>query len=158
MWVFGCAKVLNCRFQETCALSFVLPGMLSGLRYGTIVIYTTSCLLLCDGGELDDLVHPLANAGCSLYPCKPHFMYFSWWSFECFPSQTIAQITRLHKKIVQVLLLLSISPRIAQFTPVCFYVNICPYNFSYLELSKGNVISWIHDEQSVEIACLARLC
>lgn len=75
--MFGCAKVLNCRFQEMYSLSFGLPSMLCVLRYVTIVRYTTSGLLFCDGGELDDLVHPLGNIGCSLYLCKPHFMYFS---------------------------------------------------------------------------------
>lgn len=39
------AKVLNCRFQEMYALSFMPPSMLSILRCVTIVSYIASYLL-----------------------------------------------------------------------------------------------------------------
>lgn len=47
--------------------------LISGSGY---VRCATSCLILCDGGKLDDLIHPFAHVGCSLHSCKPHFLYF----------------------------------------------------------------------------------
>lgn len=82
-----------------------------------IVVRCSTLCLFCDGGEFGDLVPPLANIGCFLYSWKPPFLYFSWWSFECFPSQA-------NKKIDQVLLLLNISLCIAHVFNLLLFASI----------------------------------
>lgn len=155
MWAFGCAKVLNCRFQETHSLSFVLPGTFSVCHYCQVILPIASYSVMA---VTDDLAHSLANrigpytllnlTLCTLadgalntFLCRLLHRLLSFIKKNC-SSFVIAQHLPMH------------SPHIL-FTSVCFCVHICPWSFSYLELSKVNVISWIPGEQSVEIGCLA---
>lgn len=120
MWAFGCAKVLNWRFQETHSLSFVLPRTFSVCH--SCQLYSLLPVILWWWWR-SYLVHSLAGIGWSLYSCKPHFVYFSWWSFNTFLCRRFHGLLSFIK-IVQVLLLLNTSPCIAYIFDLLLFASV----------------------------------
>lgn len=109
MWACGCAKVLNCRFQETYSLSFVLPSTFSMCHYCQtysllpVILWWSwqiiLCILLptqvCPYTLLNLTLCTLADGGLNTFLCRLfHRLLSSIKKF--FSSLIIAQHLPMH--------------------------------------------------------------